>query len=106
MSESSIDRSADLVDRLVGVEIAGPLHAVRHARDKVVAATQGSYEALFDAGLSDPTLEERLLVALHACRLTRAPQLASHYRERLLAEGVDPRRIALAEQTGTDTTDD
>ncbi len=89
--------TGDLVDRLAGIDAASPLHAVRHARDKVVAATQGSYDALFDATLADPTLEERLLVALAACALTPAPALAAHYRARLQSLGTHASRIALAE---------
>jgi uncharacterized protein YciW len=37
---------------------------------------------------------ERLLVALHACSVSKAATLAAHYRERLLAEGADRELVA------------
>lgn len=83
------DMAADIVDRAAGLTPNSATHTVRHARDKVAVATQGSYEALFDPALQGGlTLTERLRVALHACRLTPAPELAAHYEERLRAQGV------------------
>lgn len=83
------DAAADVVDRAAGLAPGSATHTVRHTRDKVAAATQGSYEALFSPALQGGlTLPERLLVALHACRLTPAPELAAHYEERLRAEGI------------------
>src|SRR5688500_4886246 len=74
----------DLIDSIVGLQQSHEaLQALRHQRDKVAAATQGSYEALFDEQLQGISLEERLLVALQACLLTPAPELAAHYRARL-----------------------
>jgi CMD domain protein len=96
--------STDLVDRIAGLAPDGPgsaTHALRHRRDKVVAATQGSYDALFDPALPGLSLRERLLVALSACRLTPAPALAAHYRARLQAEGAD---AALIEAVAGGTT--
>ena len=79
----------DLVDQLVGLQADTPLHAVRHRRDKVVSATQGSYNALFDPELAGLSLVERLAVAVYACRLTPAPELQAHYLAALDAAGVD-----------------
>ncbi|CAN7201884.1 CMD domain protein [Variovorax sp. LjRoot175] len=90
-SSTSYNPAEDLVDRIVGLDAAvqgSATHALRHQRDKVAAATQGSYDALFDPALPGLSLRERLLVALYACRLTPAPELAAHYRERLQAEGT------------------
>ena len=42
----------DLVDRIVGIQAGDALHAVRHQRDKVAVATQGSYDAVFDPALA------------------------------------------------------
>ena len=67
------DAAQDLVDQLVGLKSDDATYAVRHQRDKVAAATQGSYDALFDPALPGLTLAERLLVALYAARLTPAP---------------------------------
>jgi uncharacterized protein YciW len=91
-SAFSYDAAADVVDRAAGLSPGSTTYAVRHTRDKVAAATQGSYAALFDPALPGGlTLAERLLVALHACRLTPAPELAAHYEERLRETGVDAR---------------
>jgi uncharacterized protein YciW len=77
----------DLVDRTAGLGQGDPTHRLRYERAQVAAATQGAYEALFAPGLSDPTLTERLQVALHACEVGGATALAAHYRERLAEEG-------------------
>ncbi|HEX2012558.1 MAG TPA: peroxidase-related enzyme [Roseateles sp.] len=73
----------DLIDTLVPLSAGSPAHAVRHQRDKVVAATQGSYEALFDPALPGPSLVERLLAALSIARLAGSAVLQAHYRARL-----------------------
>lgn len=75
--------SPDLIDTLVPLEAGSPVHTVRHQRDKVVAATEGSYAALFDPALAGPSLAERLLVALHIARLAGSAVLEAHYREHL-----------------------
>lgn len=100
MSTSPItyDIANDLIDRLVGLRPGDATYAVRHQREKVAAATQGSYDALFDPALSDTPLAERLLVALYACRLTPAPELAAHYRQALRDANVDSILIQIAEQ--------
>jgi len=83
------DLSTDIVDRIAGLSPGSPTHATRHKRDKVAAATQRSYEALFDSALLDLSLTERLLVALYACTLSNAPALAEHYAERLASSNAD-----------------
>ncbi|MGE8319895.1 MAG: CMD domain protein [Comamonas sp.] len=87
----------DLIDRIAGLAPGSTTYTVRHQRDKVAAATQGSYEALFAPDLQGLSLQERLAVALHACALTPAPELAAHYRERLQATGADAALLASAE---------
>lgn len=84
MTHTSNTSSDDLVDQVVGLAPGSAIHALRHKRDKVVAATQGSYEALFDPELAGLSLAERLLVAVYACRLTPAPGLFEFYRGRLM----------------------
>lgn len=81
--------SVDLVDRLAGLAAGSATHTLRHQRDKVAAATEGSYRALFDPTLPGLTLAERLTVALYAARLTPAPELAAHYRTELQRLGAD-----------------
>ena len=75
----------DLIDALVPLPAGHPVHAVRHLRDKVVAATQGSDLALFDPALPAPPLAERLLVAHHICAWAGSSALQAYYRQRLLA---------------------
>ncbi|WER47583.1 CMD domain protein [Cupriavidus sp. WKF15] len=88
----------DLIDAITGLRPGSATHALRHKRDKVVAATQGSYDALFDPALPGLTLAERLLAACYAARLTPSPQLADHYHARLVAAGVDAAAISAAAQ--------
>lgn len=73
----------DLIDTLVPLSAGSPVHSVRHQRDKVVAATQGSYEALFDPALPGLSLAERLLAAHHIAGLAGSAVLQAHYQERL-----------------------
>lgn len=77
--------SPDLIDQLVPLPVGAPLHAVRHQRAKVVDATRGSYDALFDPALAGPSLAERLLAAQAIARLAGSADLEAHYRERLQA---------------------
>lgn len=86
----------DLIDQLTGLAPGSATHALRHQRDKVVAATQGSYDALFDPALPGLSLPERLLVALYAARLTPSPKLAAHYRARLEQAGADAGQVRIA----------
>jgi len=85
--------ATDLIDQLTGLTPGSAAHSLRHRRDKVVAATQGSYDALFDPALPGLTLAERLLVALYAARLTPSHELAAHYRARLADAGADARLV-------------
>ena len=87
----------DLVDRLIGLAPGAKTYEVRHFREKVAAATQGSYDALFDPQLPGLSPAERLLVALYATRITPSPLLAAHYRARLTDAGATPADIAVAE---------
>lgn len=104
--------TGDVIDAIVGLQASDPLHATRHARKKVVDATQASYDLFFrpghvrpghvrpgrvrpgDAGLP---LAERLLVALHASLLSGSDALARHYRAALAEAGADPQALAAVE---------
>jgi len=90
------DPASDLIDQLIGLSTHDPLYAVRHHREKVAAATQGSYVALFDPARTELSLAERLLVACYAARLTPAAPLRDHYQQRLQDAGVAPTDIAIA----------
>jgi uncharacterized peroxidase-related enzyme len=96
MTDSRI--SADLVDACVPLAEGSTVHAVRHQRDKVAAATQGSYEALFDAALSGPSLVERLLAAHAIARSAGSVALQAHYRARL--DALAP--LSAAQQAAAD----
>ncbi|MGW9063741.1 CMD domain-containing protein [Achromobacter animicus] len=91
------DITKDLVDQLVGLTPGTQTFDVRHKRDKVAAATQGSYDALFDPALPGLSLADRLLVALYATRITPSPLLAAHYRARAAEAGAAAADIAVAE---------
>jgi len=80
---SEILANADIVDALIPLPAGSAVHAVRHQRDKVVAATQGSYDALFDPALPGLSLAERLRVAQHIAQLAGSTALQAHYSERL-----------------------
>ena len=91
---------ADVIDKMVGLLPGNPLHTLRHQRDTVAAATQGSDDAMFDGAVQGLSVTERLLVALHACSLSHAGELAAHYRNRLIALKTDPALLAIAESPG------
>jgi len=77
--------SADVIDAVVGLTPDNPLHATRHARAKVAAATQGSYDLFFDPEYKgDFSVQERLLVAYYACLLSKSQDLGRHYHQALL----------------------
>ena len=71
----------DVIDDAVSLAPGQPTWTLRRQRDKVVAATQSSHDAMFSHAVEGLTRTERLLVALHACRVSHAPTLAAHYRE-------------------------
>ena len=91
---------ADIIDRMAGLDPGSPLHTLRHLRDKVAVATQGSYDAMFDAAVEGLSVTERLLVALHACSLSQAGELAAHYRHRLTTVNASPELLARVESVG------
>lgn len=97
MSTPVYDISKDVIDQLAGLAAGSPLHGLRHQRDKVAVASQGSYETLFDPALEGIGLDERLLVALYACRLAGASDLAAHYRARAEAVPADAAQLAAAD---------
>ncbi|MFO1196207.1 MAG: peroxidase-related enzyme [Burkholderiaceae bacterium] len=72
----------DLIDACVPLATGGPLHALRRRRDKVVAASQGSVDAIFDPDLPGLGLAERFAAAEAVARLGGGEALAAHYRER------------------------
>ena len=78
-----VQTSEDVIDRLLQWPAGHATLAVRHQRDKVVVATQGSYDGLFDAALPGPSLAERLLVALSIAELSGSAVLVAHYRAQL-----------------------
>jgi uncharacterized protein YciW len=84
-----ISNAVDVIDAAVPLAPDQATWALRRQRDKVVSATQGSYDAMFSSAVEGLSVTERLLVALHACRVSKADSLAAHYRDRLAAEGAD-----------------
>ncbi|BET11270.1 hypothetical protein THI4931_23120 [Pandoraea sputorum] len=100
------DIAKDLVDRVAGLTQGTATHTLRHARDKVAVATQGSYDGLFDPALEGLSLVERLLVGLYASRLTPSPALAAHYRAELSKHDVDAAQLKAAESGSPDDVTD
>ena len=74
---------SDVIDALLALHAASPLHAVRHQRGKVVAATQGSHDAIFDPALPGLSMGERLLAAQTVARLSGSAELEVYYHDRL-----------------------
>lgn len=89
--------AADVVDQTAGLAPADPLYALRREREKIVAATQGSYDAMFSPDVAGVTVAERLLVALHACRASGAHALADHYRARTQVAGASTEALTAAD---------
>lgn len=86
--------AVDVIDAAVPLAPDQATWALRQQRAKVVDATQGSYDAMFSPSVEGLTVAERLLVALHACRVSKADGLAAHYRDRLVDEAADGDVIA------------
>lgn len=92
---NSIAEPVDVLDDLLGIVPGTDLHRVRHARDKVLAATQSSHEQFFNPQLQDNlALSERLWVAFYASRLTPNALLADYYLEQLQGLNIDPAWVA------------
>ena len=89
----------DVVDQAVPLSQGDRLHALRRQRQKIVDATQGSYAEMLSPAVPGVTVIERLLVALHAARLSAAGTLADHYRARLEQEDASQHLIAAANST-------
>ncbi|NBX90753.1 MAG: carboxymuconolactone decarboxylase, partial [Betaproteobacteria bacterium] len=88
MTTSSYASNTDVVDAILQLPTGSPLHNLRHQRSKVVAATQGSYDAIFNpvfegAANTGLTLAERFLAARTVAELSGGPLLAAHYAQRL-----------------------
>ena len=80
----------------------GATQRLRQHRSKVVGATRGSWEALFSPALEGLSPAERFLVAIYACNLTPAPELAQRYRERNWADGIDDALMRTIERAERD----
>ena len=75
----------DVIDRAAGLSPGERLHAARRFRDKVVAATEASRDALLSTPVDGLSSADRLRVAGHVCTLAGAPTLAAYY-DGLLAD--------------------
>ena len=98
--------TTDIIDSAIPLEAGDAVYTVRHERQKVVASTQASYDGMFAESVQGISVVERLFVALHACRLSKADSLAAHYRERLLAAGADAGRVQAVDSVGGTTVAD
>lgn len=75
----------DIIDLSVALLPTDAIYALRRERLKIVEATQGSYNAMFDATVVGVSVLERLLIAQHSCELSSATSLVAHYTKRLEA---------------------
>lgn len=86
---------SDCLDAVIGIRPGEALDRLRRQRDKVREGVESSFQALFspDAPIG-LTARERLLIALHACRLSGAEGLAATYRQALdlLPDEANPTR--------------
>lgn len=97
----------DLLDRLLDIQPGTHLHAVRHARNKVASATQGSQDLFFDPALENNlSVSERRWVAYYAARLTPQATLTAHYLEQLQVLGVDEVVRAAVDSGAIETLND
>jgi uncharacterized peroxidase-related enzyme len=103
MTTSCTPETSDVIDQLLGINQGSSLGEVRHARDKVFAATQSSYEGFFAPNLSQLSLSQRLEIALLCSDLTPCPLLSKHYAKQLELTknqniGVNPTAMAAVKE--------
>lgn len=80
----------DVIDRLLGLKPGDAAHDLRHARKKVVDATQTFHDLAFSApGLSIAQRRDRLLAAAVSAQATGPASLAEEYGRQLLETGPD-----------------
>jgi uncharacterized peroxidase-related enzyme len=79
--------TTDVIDQLLALTPGDALHTVRHARDKVVAATQASYAGYFAPELSLFSRMQRLQIARRCSELAPCTLLTKHYSS--LLQGDD-----------------
>jgi uncharacterized peroxidase-related enzyme len=83
MTDNTQAPNVDIIDQLLGIEQHSEIWTIRHAREKVAAATQASYEGYFASSLSQLNLPQRLEIAALCSELTPCPLLAQHYTKQL-----------------------
>lgn len=89
MSKSeSLASGKDFIDTMAGISDAHDLFAVRHARKKVVDATQASQQLFFSETVDGLSVAERYIVAWYTSLLSKAPSLAGEYRRQLHQHAV------------------
>lgn len=102
----STDNRPDTLDRVLGLAPGSELHGVRHQRAKVVDATQSSEALLLSAPIDGLSVPDRLLVALLACSLTPASELAVEYADRLRRLDIDAALVQTVASGRFDTVSD
>ncbi len=104
---TEIHPQPDLLDSLLNIAPGSPVHQIRHAREKVASATQGSQDLFFDPALdNDLSLSERLWVAYYAARLGEQATLTAHYLKQLQALGTKASVLADVDAGAIDVLDD
>jgi uncharacterized peroxidase-related enzyme len=83
MTDNTQASTVDIIDQLLDIEQSSEIWAIRHAREKVVTATQASYEGYFATNLSQLSLPQRFEIAALCSELTPCPLLSQHYTKQL-----------------------
>lgn len=81
--------SPDLINHLLQVQTDNPIHALRQRRDKVLTATQGSYDVLLGTDIDEPTQAERLAIAQQVAQDSGAPILAQWYAQEAASSSAE-----------------
>jgi CMD domain protein len=105
MTSATTTDVGDVIDHLAGIAPGSKLARLRAERPVLVAATQGSHQALFEPDdLGGVSHRERDGLALRVAVLTPSPELVTWHRDRLRARGEADATIAAFEQ-GPDGAD-
>jgi uncharacterized peroxidase-related enzyme len=83
MTDHTQASTVDIIDQLLNIEQSSEIWTIRHAREKVVGATQASYDGYFATTLSQLSLPQRFEIAMLCSELTSCRLLAQHYAKQL-----------------------
>lgn len=92
----------DVIDRLLGLREGDPIYALRHARAKIVDATQAFHElAFFSPELEPSQRHDRLLAAAVLAQASGPASLTAEYRRLLHDSGAPAAHLAALDDADT-----